>query len=412
MTLSSKPIPTWVRTLARSLAGVLVVMLHMDILFDETWPQWAAITLLLIILPVVLGSYLNLKEHGRWFIYYLIWFQLMSSQSKRYTHEFGFDLLLFLTMDGAYRRHLQTLIGDKVIPSRVYFSSWISDDSKLSAFLAAHRSLDPKDDDKPDDDTEQQTNAATTTLMRTRTKWLYALVTGALVLNTCVIIASNFWGYNCYLMAYTFNDFTTEDDYKEYRNYCSSLWRWVYNYTIRGWPNPVTLLTIATAFLSAAAWSKLPTMTVIRAWIRMWPNNNNDGDATGRRSRMFVIKKIHYVVFIYLIKWPTHVLIEMYSIRPEEDLKASNLKQNLFVWEVVFCYATTLAFALAILWNLYAIHSGLDTCQDRQQQYSGGFEHKERVEGSGDVDGISGSEKKLLDDVTHSTHVVDLSPSL
>ena len=72
MIFSLKPIPRWLTTLARSMMGLIVLALHIEFLSDESWTRWAVVTLPLVILPAVLGSYLNLKEHGRWVTYYVI----------------------------------------------------------------------------------------------------------------------------------------------------------------------------------------------------------------------------------------------------------------------------------------------------------------------------------------------------
>lgn len=72
MTLSLRRFPRWVTILARSLTVFLVLALHTVFLTYASRARKAILTLPLFILPVVLGSYRNLKEYNRWLVYYII----------------------------------------------------------------------------------------------------------------------------------------------------------------------------------------------------------------------------------------------------------------------------------------------------------------------------------------------------
>ncbi|KAK3812624.1 MAG: hypothetical protein JOS17DRAFT_779592 [Linnemannia elongata] len=190
----------------------------------------------------------------------------MAPPSEPYTDAFFRDMSFFLILDSNYRHHLQTLVGDKtIIPLRVYYSSWISDDSKLCAFLSAHKALDPNSNDdndkKHDGYSEQQhTVTRTTTTTTTKTEWVYALVIGTLVLNTCLVISVMCWNYDCHHMQSVPETFTIEDLRDKYRTYCypSSL-RDTFRFTFLTWPHPENLFAMVTAYFCAAAWSTLPT---------------------------------------------------------------------------------------------------------------------------------------------------------
>ncbi|KAH7048591.1 hypothetical protein BKA57DRAFT_492669 [Linnemannia elongata] len=386
MTLYLKPFRRCVTILARSMIGFMMLTLHFEFLRWASQTRWAVCTLPLFILPTVLGSYINLKEHGRWTTYYVIYMQLMTSLSEHYTLASVWDIFLFLSIDGTYRRHLQSLVGDNIIPLRVCLSSLISDDSKLSAFLAAHKILDPNNnnnDDKKYDGHDEKQQTATTTSTR-MAKWVYAFVIGALVLNTYLVISVKKWNYDCSRMiAYD----TLENDYEidEYLSYCfPSPWRRAFRFPFLTWPHPENLVAIVTAFFCATAWSTLPTKIVIRAWICMWSNSNSDGSGDERRNKLFAIKKIHYFLFFYLLKMPAYGLIN----------NASH-ERHLFLGALVFCSASSLVFALVLLWNLYVVHSGQDICQDQQQLLlqGDGFEYQKKVGGRGEAGGVSESEK-------------------
>ncbi|KAG0052047.1 hypothetical protein BGZ90_006600, partial [Linnemannia elongata] len=331
--------------------------------------------------------------------------QLMTSPSENYFHLPGWDLILFLSIEGTYRRYLQTLVGDKFIPPRVYLSSWISDDSKLSAFLAAHKIVDPNtisnnddDDEKHDGHDEQKqtvtTNTTTTTTTITITqlsKWVYALVIGALVLNTYLCIAVKYWDYDCSRMIYAHDALTSVDEIDEYSSYCHpSPWRRAFRFTFLTWPYPESFVAIVTAYFCAAAWSTIPTKIVIRAWIRMWSNGScNDGSGNRRRNKLFAIRKIHYCLFFYLLKGPTYVLIDYISTSLWNDLEILDHERHLFLGALVFYYASSLVFALVLLWNLYVVHSGQNICQVHQRLLlqGDGFKYQEKVGGRGEAGG-------------------------
>ncbi|KAG0037458.1 hypothetical protein BGZ89_008238, partial [Linnemannia elongata] len=58
-------------------------------------------------------------------------------------------------------------------------------------------------------------------------------------------------------------------------------------------------------------------------------------------------------------------------------------ERHLFLGALVFCSASSLVFALVLLWNLYVVHSGQDICQDQQQLLlqGDGFEYQKKVGG-------------------------------
>ncbi|KAH7048587.1 hypothetical protein BKA57DRAFT_461854 [Linnemannia elongata] len=423
MTLSLKPFRRCVILLARAMEGLMVLAFYVELLSDASWTRWVVCTLPLFIFPAVLGSCLNLKEHGRWLTYYVIWIQLMTSPSENYFHLPGWDLILFLSIEGTYRRYLQTLVGDKFIPPRVYLSSWISDDSKLSAFLAAHKIVESNTisnnddvDEKHDGHVEQKQTVTTTITIMTIAKWVYALVIGALVLNTYLCISVKYWDYDCSRMIDAYDALTSVDEIDEYSSYCHpSPWRRAFRFTFLTWPYPESFVAIVTAYFCAAAWSTLPTKIVIRAWIRMWSNGScNDGSGNRRRSKLFAIRKIHYCLFFYLLKGPTYVLIDYISTSLWNDLEILDHERHLFLGALVFYYASSLVFALVLLWNLYVVHSGQNTCQVHQRLLlqGDGFKYLEKVGDRGEAGSVSESEKTpFLDAEAPSVHVVDMSSS-
>lgn len=310
-------------------------------------------------------------------------------------------------MEISYKHYLRTLVGGKVIPMRVYWSSMVSD-SKLSAFLASNNALVNNNNDiiKGDDNIEQQ---SATTTMPTKIKLVYSFITSALVFNTFLIVTTKYWDYICYLKESTFTALTTEEEYDKLNKYCLPAWgsTYMYNFPISG--RPETLFALATAYVTATAWSKLPTKIVLRAWIRMWSTTLSNNNYGGRcRSSLFAIKKIHYLLYLRALKWLIAILMMTYS----ED---SNQEGYFLVWDVVFGHGSNLIFALALLWNLYAVHLGQDRSQHQQQQellQREGLKCKEMLGASGgDADKISESEKKpFLHSKTHSIHLVDMSP--
>ncbi|KAF9095636.1 hypothetical protein BGX29_008941 [Mortierella sp. GBA35] len=321
-------------------------------------------TLNLMLLPRAIGSFLNLGDkHQRWLTYYLIWYQMMSKREDAELYFYIiFDMVLVANMDAIYNQHLTSLVGGKIIPSSVYYSSFASN-SRLDAYLADHRSVNATIEVQGKDKypNEKQTSiiinqeGLTTTATTQTTKkatWVYLFVTAALVLNSYLKMSTAFWSLLC--MPSNHGRFLSEEsvDYLHKTHFYSCFLHSSYIYTPLhpSLPLPSTILIRATALLVALAWSTLPTQTIIRAWIRMWNSNNNAG----------YLRKIHYVIYMLPVKILACLFIEFGTTlewQNEDETWSSNRGAYYLAWSFLFRQGVDLVFGLALIWNLYSVHT-------------------------------------------------------
>ncbi|KAF9083479.1 hypothetical protein BGX23_011395 [Mortierella sp. AD031] len=178
-----------------------------------------------------------------------------------------------------------------------------------------------------------------------KTTYVYLLVAAALVLNTCLGMYDAFREYSCnygcqYVVTTAFLD----------RHYSVCFLRTQFAYTTLypSLPLPETILIRATALIAALAWSNLPTQTIIRAWTRMWNSNNNTG----------YLRKIHYVIYMLPLKALSYYIILWNTVPAwRKEYYRSNRNIYLLAWTYLFGHGIDLVFGLALLWNLYAVHT-------------------------------------------------------
>ncbi|KAF9151980.1 hypothetical protein BG015_005951 [Linnemannia schmuckeri] len=373
----------------------LIFILHIYLLTfaAENWTtdELYNHTLLLLTLPMMVGSFPNLKQYQRWIAYYGIWFQLMADACavENLPYIF-FDLVIFTNMENVFRKHLKAITGGQSIPRIVYFSSWVSN-TRLDSYIAAHR-LEENVNDNEDNSDEQVAPTTTTTITTTtttitttitsttiamtfKTKLGYLLASIVLLITVYDEVEINYTDYFCYhgpdsngFYLDPINNYTTGNP--KYADYChpptSSFEKAFFQYLpIRGLPSLSVVLTRLSALLFAVAWSTIPTNVVVTAWTQMWNSPS---------SRL---RKVHYMVFMYpIIMYPIKmaaiVLIMYYTPDQRENVAPTNYSPSslsavrakyLLLWFVFFRAATKLAFGMGLIWNLYTAHSNSASCR-------------------------------------------------
>ncbi|KAF9333156.1 hypothetical protein BGZ91_011378 [Linnemannia elongata] len=329
-------------------------------------------TLLLFTLPILLGSFPNLKQYHRWSLYYSIWFQLMvETWAVEYISCISFDMFIFANMEGVFQKHLKATIDGWPIPRSIYFSSWISN-TKLKSYIAAHRSEenvndneDISDKKQPSPTTSATTTTATsrsTTTATTKIKLGYLLATTVLLITVYQDFKTKYREYVCQGNLDTFSSFDpTANYFISNPNYCMptlSTFEWiVFQHLpfLRCYSLRKSFLRLSALYF-ALAWSTIPTAVVISAWQQMW-----HGPSSSHR-----IKKVHYLVFMYPLKMAALLLVMYLTSDRQEDVRGAEYSGSsldgvrakyLLVWFVIFRAAAKLAFGLGLIWNLYVAHS-------------------------------------------------------
>ncbi|KAG9065529.1 hypothetical protein KI688_001817 [Linnemannia hyalina] len=351
-------------------------MLHkflFDVAIDyRTTTEFYLHTLLLLILPILVGSFQNLKQYQRWISYYSIYTWVIEDEIYILS-----DITIFVYMEVVFQHYLKAIAGGQSIPRSIYFSSWVSN-TTFESYITAHRSKENANDNEESSNKRQPapitTASTTTTTSRStttatiKTKLGYLLATTVLLVTVYQDIKTKYMDYIC-RDSWDFFDpsFVSTANYLTQNPnspaYCfptlstfeMALFRCSpsFHYHLSSFFH--MSFTRLSALCFALAWSTIPTTVVVAAWRQMWNSPS---------SHRF--RKVHYIIFMYPLKAAVLFLILYYTTDQQEEAEGADYSASswvdveakyLLVWFVLFRAVAKLAFGLGLIWNLYVAHS-------------------------------------------------------